>query len=294
MTTSSRRRRSGSLAEAERRILLLTRAHRDRGGRSELVYWGVDEKGPVRLVFTKNRPVFFVTRDTPTETGERRAVELSTLVGDHPVDAVYCSTRRQLLDERERLRSLGTWPLEADVRPEDRFLMERFVREGVRVRGASRRRGAYDEMVDPEIEASEVDHCPTLFSFDVESDGLDGVLFSIACAGVGGDRVWAVSDGPAPDGVECVPTERMALEAFLEHVAQVDPDVLIGWNVVGFDLRYLERRCAANGLRLTLGRGGRVARIRQPSGRFRTAIARIPGSPRHGRHRHSPGGDLVV
>jgi DNA polymerase-2 len=48
----------------------------------------------------------------------------------------------------------------------------------------------------------------------------------------------------------------------LDWVAQYDPDILIGWNVINFDLWYLQRVCDHLGMRLALGRDGRVAHWR--------------------------------
>lgn len=258
------------------KLRLLTRDHEERGGRLDLVYWATGPEGPVRLVFTDVEPVFFVERGVQTRHHRRRELKLTTPAGA-PVDGVYFQTRRQLLDERERLRSEGYWPFEADLRPEDRFLMERFITAGVEVRGEGVEEGGVVELRNPAISACEVDFVPSLLSFDLESDGLEGALLSIACAGVGGEHVWIVSEQAAPAGALCVPDQETALRAFFEHVAEADPDILIGWNVIDFDLSFLQRRCQELGVDFVLGRGGRRARVIPAREQDRGGLARIPG-----------------
>ena len=50
--------------------------------------------------------------------------------------------------------------------------------------------------------------------------------------------------------------EAALLAAFVERVAQRDPDVLEGHNCFNFDLDYLEKRCKRHGVRFGLGRNG--------------------------------------
>ena len=47
-------------------------------------------------------------------------------------------------------------------------------------------------------------------------------------------------------------------------MSRFDPDLILGWNVLNFDLDFLARRCEATGLPFALARGGEGARILQP------------------------------
>ena len=60
--------------------------------------------------------------------------------------------------------------------------------------------------------------------------------------------------------------ERSVLAGFLRAVAACDPDCLIGWNVVNFDLRWLGEKCARLGIPFALGVGAN-AEIVEPDGR---------------------------
>ena len=81
----------------------------------------------------------------------------------------------------------------------------------------------------------------------------------------------AAGSGAAP--VHHFPDESAMLQAFLVWVADYDPDLIIGWNVAGFDLRFLEARCRLRRIGFTLGRDGGRARVLDGA----VATARVPG-----------------
>ena len=333
-------------------VFLLTRDWRDTPRGLELVLWAAGEEGPVRVVLRGQEAVCFIPRGRASPPAvRRRQVMLATLAGE-PVDALYFRSQRELEAFRDR-SDPGLY--ESDVRPADRFLMERFVTGPLILHGRAERRGRFVEFVDPRVRAG--DRRPRLrtVSLDVETSGLDGDdprerLWSIAVSGSGpraGSRAGggggAGSEGPAegaraagapgaaraagdegPEGgaraedaagsgsgaapeerveaeavfladpgagpaeppsslrpaagdgevpVHRLPDEAAVLHAFLAWVAEYDPDLIIGWNVAGFDLRFLEARCRLHGIGFALGRDGGRARVLDGA----VATARVPG-----------------
>lgn len=220
--------------------------------------------------------MFFVEREAHTVSGERTAVELCSMDGE-PVDAVYFKSQRSLVQERDLLHEQGRRPLEADVKPSDRFLMERFVTGALQLNGPWTQRDGYRHYDNPQVRGG--DFLPELrvLSFDVESEGLDGALLSIA--GICGKqrRVFMVGKGPEAPGLQYGADEAAVLGAFVDWVQREDPDVLAGWNVVEFDLRYLAERARRAGVPLTLGRGGQGAKVLAPRSRSQPYVARVPG-----------------
>jgi DNA polymerase-2 len=76
--------------------------------------------------------------------------------------------------------------------------------------------------------------------------------------------------------VEVHDDEASLLSTFVSEIATRDPDLLIGWNVVDFDLTVLEDRCRELGVPFRIGRGGESGRVlRGESGQV--SVARIPG-----------------
>ena len=113
---------------------VLTKQWRDTPSGVALTYWLVSDEGPLRIHYPHYEAVMFVERDVEAQSDRRRQIELCSLSGG-AVDALYFASRRKLLDERDRLRN-QTFTYESDVRPSERFLMERFITGGCVARGA--------------------------------------------------------------------------------------------------------------------------------------------------------------
>src|SRR5690606_30804182 len=117
---------------------LLTRQWRDTRDGVALDFWWATDNGPVWTQITGQEIVFFVRRDqTPLISSLLRGVRqwrtaevpLKTFES-HAVDAVYCRSQRSAREARQRLDKAAIPYWEADIRPPDRYLMERFVTAG--------------------------------------------------------------------------------------------------------------------------------------------------------------------
>ena len=117
---------------------ILTRENFETGGNHRLSYTGICDQGPFEIIIAKNRPLFFIERNTLLPDlffgFERRQVNLSSFNGK-PVDALYFKTQNILYKARKILQEKGIKTFEADVRPEERFLMERFIQGGIEFQG---------------------------------------------------------------------------------------------------------------------------------------------------------------
>ena len=71
--------------------------------------------------------------------------------------------------------------------------------------------------------------------------------------------------------------EKNLLKAFLQIITELDPDVLIGWNVVNFDLKCLQDFADRAGVKLTLGRNNEPINWRQSRDSDQRFYALVPG-----------------
>jgi DNA polymerase-2 len=255
---------------------VLTSHWRDTLDGIVITLWLSTPRGPARVRVTRERAVMFVERRAAAQAEERKPVELATLAGA-PVDALYFRRQAALQDERARLQHAGVQTFESDVRPAARFLMERFITGGCRVSGQERMRRGFVDFVNPVVRRG--DHRPALssVSIDIETDGIEGPVISIAAVGADFEQVLMQGRGPAHPAVRYFPDERTLLEAFFALIGRDDPDALIGWNVVEFDLTHLQARAAMNGLALDLGRGGERAAVLLPRSSGQLPVVRVPG-----------------
>ena len=268
------------------RAFLLTRQWRDASGGLELSFWAASERGPLRIVLDREEAVCFVEREATAGSGvlaniacRRRALDLATFEGA-PVDALYFRRQRDLVAARDHLRSQGGAMYESDLKPADRFLMERFVTAGFAARGEVVHRASHLDMRNPVLRRDDYHRALRWVSLDIETAGLDGALYSIALHAPDDERVLMVSASAvhgADAAVESLPDERAVLARLFEWFADYDPDLILGWNVVGFDLDFIARRCRRLGIGFDIARGAERSAILQPGSMSGAYIARIPG-----------------
>ncbi|MCH9675801.1 MAG: DNA polymerase II [Gammaproteobacteria bacterium] len=267
---------------------LLTRDWRDGDQGVELDFWARGADGAIRIVFTDQQSVCFFDRDTalPDDIFEgvsgprqRKNVTLKTPSGN-PVDALYLGSQWGLQRVRERAIARGLTPYEADVKPTDRHLMERFITGGVQIKGQPIRRKNFVEFINPALRPSQFRPRLRVVSLDIETSDLAGDLYSIALSGDFDERVLMVGASPiAVEGIDIhvYPSEADLLAAFLQWVDEYDPDVFIGWNVIGFDFDFLAKRCQQLNIPFNLGRNRRRGAIHPARGPNQVALASVPG-----------------
>ena len=273
---------------------VLTRDWRDTPSGIRLTFWIATDDRPVKLVMDSTQAVCFSAREDagqirqgltalgiPASRWHSRDIDLLTPKGS-PVTAWYFESQRELSALRERSDSAfgrtGPRLLETDIKPTDRHLMERFVTGGLVATGTME-----DGILrNPRVRPSE--YRPTLrtVSLDVESSGLDGDLYSIALVSDTDERVLLLDPSrararSAPFAIDCFASEHDLLQGFLDWTAYHDPDVILGWNVIGFDLDYLAKRCARAGLDFALGRERGSSTVLPGRGGGQVPVARIPG-----------------
>ncbi len=161
---------------------ILTSHSRDVRGRCEFRYYGTGTAGPFLLTVRPGEPLFFVRRDCPagvTRDGRRRPLDLASFDGT-PVDGLYFSTLDQYYRARRELREGGAVLFESDVRPEERYLMERHVKGAVTIQGAGNRRRGLREYRNPKLSGGDYRPVFRILSLDIET-GRDGLLRRLPC-----------------------------------------------------------------------------------------------------------------
>ena len=251
----------------------LTRHQRDTYKGIELSYWLVTEQGPYCVTISEQEAVFFVRQQDcdaieqilSNISGWRyQALDLKNLRNE-AVAALYTSSLSTLSAVIERLKSRQIAMMEEDIRPVDRYLMERFIYAGAQVVQDQTR-----------VKLIPVDYHPsfTLFSFDIETTLRADRILSIAYEAGQESKVLMVGEYQSDVNIHYCADEGQLLEQFMEDLQRIDPDILIGWNLIGFDLKVMQKRAEALGLRLTLGRDAQPLHVgRYGNNRYYTRLA---------------------
>ena len=206
------------------------------------------------------------------------------------VVACYFKSQRDLGFARTLLRGGGIQCFEADVRPTDRYLMERFIQGTVTVSWAENdaitHHQRYINLINPRMQKADCDPLIKVVSLDIETSVSRAVVLSIAIHGLMDDgqslnqplnKVFMIGDEDNEGYLEFVPNEQVLLKRFQTWLTEVDPDVIIGWNIVGFDLRYLQDRCDALAMDLRIGRGDSTISWRKAERGNQRYYAVVPG-----------------
>ncbi len=277
------------MTDIDREGSLLSRHARDTPEGVCLEFWFATSEGPLRVEIPGQESVFFLPAAQAEAAGTclaaERGLQLRPLaLRDFdlaPVVGLYCHGYRQARRCAGRLRDAGLTPLEADIHPADRYLMERFIRGAARVSGRAEASPGGLCVRNARLQPASCRAPLAVVSFDIETAMRGVELFSIGVHAWRGElhtrRVFMLGSGATQDYVVTLDSEQALLRAFLDFIAKFDPDVLIGWNVVNFDTWYLQRVADKHRRPLTLGRGGQAVQWRELSDDGERRAARLPG-----------------
>jgi DNA polymerase-2 len=274
---------------------ILSRHWQDTPAGTEIEFWLATDQGPRRIRLPCQPSVAFI----PADHGDRarsllrgeQGVELRELAlcdfRHRPVLGVYCLQYRQLMNVERLLRKGNIDVYEADIRPPERYLMERFITAPVYFDGTPDAEGV---LCNAQIKPAP-DYRPQLklASLDIETTER-GELYSIAVEGCGQRQVYMLgppngpADAPTRSGgaaldfqLDYCDTRAQLLECLNEWLAVHDPDAIIGWNVVQFDLRVLHEHAQRLHVPLKLGRGGEAMGWREHGSRNSHFFAEVSG-----------------
>ena len=278
------------------RGFLLTRHWRDTAAGTEVELWLATDAGPVCLRLPPHESVAFIPLEQRAQAelaiGSEKGCSLRPLglldFSHRAILGLYCTQYRTLVKIARRLREHGVDVYEADVRPPERYLMERFITAPVsyggtpsphdpsllldaRIKPAPGYRPRL-RMVSLDIETTEKGE---LYCIGLEGCGARTVLMlgpptaearADAAADLDPARVAAGHAGPLDFDLRYYASRAALIEALNDWMAEHDPDVLVGWNVIQFDLRVLQQQAERYQVPLRLGRGGAVMEGREQGG----------------------------
>jgi DNA polymerase-2 len=275
---------------ASTRGFLLTRNAADRNNHLEITLWLKTPEGPVQLIIDNERAVFFVevidvtyVREVLAKQGinfdEIKSLALKAF-NQAVVAAVYFLTLRDFYQARAVLKQKGIKCYENDIRPDDRFLMERFITADLTFAGQpvnvmssdNQTYQRYEQVKCKRIDkAQQTDIALSSVSLDIECS-MSGELYSIGLYSEHCQQVLMIAnteeiarEQTATRDIDIVwqANEQQLLVSLLAWFTQHDPDIIMGWNVINFDFALLQKRYDLYGLKFTIGRDKKVPHWRK-------------------------------
>ena len=249
--------------------------------------WFATDNGPIKTISENETALFFIKNsDTKAAKAILSAESLNFLIKplslknfqQQDMCGCYFYSLKHFYSASKALKSRGITLYEDDIRPIERYLMERFIKGGAWITGKRVDHAHYTEILDAKLKTN-ADYTPVLskLSLDIECNE-SGVLFSIGLVGCGLDCVIMIGEPEYHEPVIgytiiwCA-DEVALLQQLVTLIKLCDPDIIIGWNVIEFDFAVIYERSVALGVKLLLGRGNLPLYVRK--GHF-TRVS-IPG-----------------
>lgn len=292
---------TNNIDHATRQGFVLTRRSKDTRKGLQLTYWLKTCTGPVQVIIDNEQAIFFVETslaeqslrllaDNHINVSQAKALPLSTF--NHvPVTALYFRYLRDFYSAREVLKQHSIKCYEDDIRPEERYMMERFITDSMifepHQHPYNDRHKHYPVYYPSKCKSAKYDADLTVTSIDIECSP-QGQLYSIGAYSDDCQRVFIIgsiddvkqnadentanneddklnkqSYVEIPSYLIWVKDEIELLHVFIDWLNAYDPDIIIGWNVINFDFNLLQKRCELLKVPFTIGRDGSTPHWRQ-------------------------------
>jgi DNA polymerase-2 len=264
---------------------ILTARSIERQGQAYIEFWFITENGVIKGISTAQQALFFIDQKDQAQTSKLleqhgiqhsyKSLDLNTF--EHQaVGGVYFDKNNSLYKAKTLLKQHQINCFEDDIRLTERYLMERFVYGSAAFTG---KQDPHNPMQLTDIQCKPSQYVPKfrLLSIDIECSE-QGELFSIGLASDSYKCVLMIGKSQvSEDWIHWIENEKALLQQFVIQVNQIDPDILIGWNVVNFDFRLLIKRAALHRVELSLGRNNQAILWRDARNEVNQGFVSMPG-----------------
>ncbi|MGC1119485.1 MAG: DNA polymerase II [Candidatus Methanofastidiosia archaeon] len=260
--------------------LIIHPTYRTHSGKSFVHLYGRLENGESFLVINEFRPYFYIKRSNlnaalDVEPLEFKETDLKTFSGE-PVVKIYTQYPKEVADLRRNLEKKDIECFEADIRFAYRFLIDHDIRGFCDIEGEYRSGERVDRVYEnPHV--TPVEPCDILVStvsLDIEVNESTGEIVCVTL--YDGEYRTFLLGQHCEKAVTCT-SEVELLGKMKEALLERDPDIITGWNVVDFDLKYIQDRFRRYKLTFDVGRSRGSTRFRVESSFIRASRATIDG-----------------
>ncbi|WP_394179193.1 DNA polymerase II [Marinomonas posidonica] len=263
----------------EQKGYIVSRHTKEVNGQIEMSLFVKTPDGTVKVIPDRQQTSFFSTipiSELPTDINGvlYHATELSSF--EH--QAVTLIQTNSMILHRQILKFVkqtGHAVFEEDIKPHDRYLMERSIRGAIRFIGMVEQ----GESVYKQAKVIAGDYSPnwTIWSLDIETSVTHNKILSIGVTNDQLRQAFVVApENTSLEHVTAFADERSLLLGFMQFVKKYNPDIFIGWNLIGFDLHFIDQRCQQLGIRAAFGVNGETWNIRSSDNQGKY-FASIPG-----------------
>ncbi|MEA9357057.1 DNA polymerase II [Bacteriovorax sp. PP10] len=224
----------------------------DYDNRTVIKLYGQSNQGSFLVTINQFQNYFFVESKQPTS--------FKSLDG-YWVEKVVCNTQEDLKNKCQNFVSQGLRTFESDIKALERYLMDNNIFAQINISGNGVMKDGLLTFENPKITPGNYYPDYKIMSFDIET-GKDGRLLSLAYSfrskALNEDHTVVLGQGIDTPDVKFSMKEQGLLDFFQSAVKRLDPDIFTGWNVIGFDFHFLDRKSKELKFPIALGRNNRA------------------------------------
>ena len=263
-------------------------SHYETEDATTLHLYGRLETGKSFCVKIPRQPYFFIkTTDVDKAknlmTINTKTVDLKTMHYE-PVTQIVLSNPKEVPVLRKLFEDNNISCYEADIRFTQRYFLDNNILSIINIEGEATKGEFSDlEFIDPIITPANapLKTQPTMLSIDIETDEKASTIYSISLYDKKHQEVIVVNNDAMENtnlnNATLVANEKDLLTTFMTRVREIDPDIIVGWNVIDFDFKVIARNCKLHNLNLALGRSNDAINFRFESSFFRDSHANVKG-----------------
>lgn len=254
-----------------------------------LVYlFGRLENGESFLTINEYKPYFYIKTEQKKQAEDAIKAEFEETKNvnfkEEKLTKVSFKTPSELKDNREILENKKIKTFESDVLFVTRFLIDHEITSMVDIEGNFKKGTLVNRIYEnPKLKGIEVlntEQLPELkvLSIDLEASDPDptGKLYSISMYSKDYKHVFIIGDKKLKNATS-FGDEKSLLTAFKQKIIELDPDIIVGWNVIDFDWDYLKKKFDKHKITFDLGRTEWPCKLRIESSFFIDSKADFPG-----------------
>jgi len=223
----------------------------DYDNRTVIKLYGQSNQGSFLVTINQFQNYFFVESKQPTS--------FKSLDG-YWVEKIICRTQEELKNKCQAFVSQGLRTFESDIKVLERYLMDHNIFAQINISGSGIMKDGLLTFENPKITPGNYYPDYKIMSFDIET-GKDGRLLSLAYSfrskALNEDRTIVLGQGVETPDVKFSMKEQGLLDFFQAAVKRLDPDIFTGWNVIGFDFHFLDKKSKELKFPIALGRNNR-------------------------------------
>jgi DNA polymerase-2 len=263
---------------------LVSRHAQDTRTGISITLWLKTQNGIAKLLIENEQALFFVETNhlksaikllsnENIRVSEHRSLSLKTF-GHKPVSAIYFKFMKDFYAARQLLQQHSIKTYEDDFRPDDRYLMERFITAKIgfageqgnitapHVKSKTNVQSSHQTIINAKCKPTECDIKLSMLSIDLEcavNGDTHGELYSIAAYSDVEQIVFMIGkpELTKTSYIKWVKDEHDLLTQFIAWFNNYDADVIIGWNVIDFDFDLIQKRCDLLNIDFAIGRDGK-------------------------------------